>query len=130
MYDVILFPTDGSEAATVALPHAIEHAERYDATLDVLFVADNNNEETGERVVEDAAATARDAGVTVNTAVLSGETDELIVEYVTDRGVDLVIMGSHGRRGLDRVLVGSVTETVLRSLDVPVLVVPASNSDN
>lgn len=123
MYEVILFPTDGSEYAAAALEHAIDHADRYGATLDVLY-ASGGPEGNGEETVDAAAERARDAGVDVNTAVLDGEPQDVILDYVVDRGVDLVVMGSHGRRGLDRILVGSVTESVLRSVDVPVLVVP------
>ena len=130
MYDVILFPTDGSAGAAVALPHAIEQAKRYDATLDVLFVANDNDNDVGEQAVEDAAEQARDAGLHVNEAVLAGATDETIEDYVTERGVDLVVMGTHGRRGFDRMLIGSVTETLLRSLDVPVLVVPNGSAND
>ncbi|MEF8774084.1 MAG: universal stress protein [Halobacteriales archaeon] len=122
MYEVILFPTDGSDHATAALPHAIEHADRYGATLDVLYAA--GDEGDGEDVVEAAADRARDAGLEVNTAVVQGPPDEVIVDYVADRGVDMVVMGSQGRGGLDRLVVGSVTESVLRRLEVPMLVVP------
>lgn len=123
MYEVILFPTDGSDHATAALSHAIEHADRYGATLDVLYAADGDDVD-GTDVVEAPAARARDAGLEVNTAVVKGPPDEVIVDYVEDRGVDMVVMGSQGRGGLDRLVVGSVTESVLRALDVPVLVVP------
>ncbi len=121
MYDVILFPTDGSEGAAVALEHAIDQARQYDATLDVLHVGDSDDD--GD-AVESAAERARDAGLHVNTAIVEGTPHEVIADYVADRGVDVVVMGSHGRRGLDRYLLGSVTERVLRTVDVPVLVVP------
>ncbi|PSP75476.1 universal stress protein [Halobacteriales archaeon QS_1_68_20] len=121
MYEVILFPTDGSDGATAALDHAIDQASKYGATLDVLHVGDP---ESDGDAVEAAAERARDAGLQVNTAVVQGTPHEVIADYVTDRGVDVVVMGSHGRRGLDRYLLGSVTERVLRTVDVPVLVVP------
>lgn len=126
VYEVILFPTDGSEYAAAALEHAIDQADRHDATLDVLY-AKGGPDENGEETVEAAADRASEAGVATNTAVLDGEPHEVILNYVEDRGVDLVVMGSHGRRGLDRILVGSVTESVLRSVDVPVLVVPTAD---
>ena len=56
------------------------------------------------------------------TRVLSS----VILDYVQDRGVDAVVMATHGRRGLERYILGSVTEKVLRTVDVPVLVVPLS----
>lgn len=125
MYDVILFPTDGSDYAAAARSHAIDHADRYGATLDVLFATGGPDAEEADDVVDETVEEARAAGVSVNTAALEGPPHEAIIEYVEDRGVDLIVMGSHGRRGLDRILVGSVTESVLRGTDVPVLVVPA-----
>lgn len=128
MYDVVLFPTDGSEHATRALAHAVDLAGRHDATLDVLHVNDGDaHDADGEAVVADARTTAADAGVEVNTAVLEGDPHEVIVDYLADRGVDAVVMATHGRRGLDRFLLGSVTEQLLRTVDVPVLVVPTKN---
>lgn len=125
VYDVVLFPTDGSEHADRALVHAIDLADRHDATLDVLHVAAEQTAELdGEAVVAAARADAEDAGLEVNTAVLEGSPHAVIVEYVHDRGVDAVVMGTHGRRGLDRFILGSVTEQLLRTVDVPVLVVP------
>lgn len=126
MYDTILFPTDGSEGTAVALEHAIDLARRHDATIDVLFAADTGGDVDPETVLEEAAATAREAGVTVNTASLEGSARDRIVDYVDDRDVDVVVMGTHGRRGLERYVEGSVTEQVLRNVTVPVLVVPMS----
>lgn len=124
MYDVVLFPTDGGPEAEAALEHAIDQAAGHGATLDVLLVGDD---ETGESAVERAAARAESAGVEVNTAVIRGDPHEVIVDYVEDRDVDLVVMATHGRSGLDRLLAGSVTESVVRALAVPVLVVPVGN---
>jgi nucleotide-binding universal stress UspA family protein len=124
VYDVILFPTDGSEGTAVAVEHAIDLARRHDATLDVLFAADDVDDVDSEAVLEEAASTASDAGVTVNSVTLSGSPQDRIVDYVLDRGADVVVMGTHGRRGLKRYVAGSVTEKVLRNVTVPVLVVP------
>ena len=124
MYETILLPVDESEGAAVAVEHAVDLARRHDATLDVLYAAGNGGDEDPEAIVERAAAVAREAGVEVNTVVLDGTPHETIVDYVDDRGIDAVVMGSHGRRGLDRYILGSVTEKVLRTVDVPVLVVP------
>jgi len=125
VYEVVLFPTDGSEHAARALDHAVDLADRHDATLDVLHVAGEDVDPgDGEAAVETAGEAAADAGVAVNTAVIDGDPHDVIVEYVADRGVDAVVMGTHGRRGLDRFILGSVTERLLRTVDVPVLVVP------
>jgi nucleotide-binding universal stress UspA family protein len=137
MYDTVLFPSDGSEGAEAALEHAIDLAGRYDATLHVLYVADTNRDSVtvlgtdvvdalvakGEEMVAETAARAEAAGLDVVTAVVQGGPSETILDYVADRGVDVVVMATHGRRGLDRLLLGSVTERVVRSADVPVLTV-------
>lgn len=124
MYDTILFPTDGSEETAVALDHAIDLARRHGATLDVLYAVDGDGTDDPEELLERSAMPAREADVKVNTIALEGQIHEKIVDYVTDRGVDAVVMATHGRKGVDRFLRGSVTEKVLRNVDVPVLVVP------
>ena len=163
MYESILFPTDGSEAADTALDHAVDHARQYDATLHVLFVAQDDlgpsgliheartdveqsdmvgehdetqssgmtNEDTermgiiaehGEAVVSEVAD-AVDDHVPVETAVLTGAPYERILDYADEASADLLVMGTHGRTGVDRYLLGSVTEKVVRTADIPVLTV-------
>jgi nucleotide-binding universal stress UspA family protein len=137
MYDAILVPTDGSDPATAALDHAISLAARHDATLHVVFVADttvdsvtnvqgrvlDTLESEGEEVVDDAATRAAASGVDVVTEVLQGEPHATIVDYADVVPVDLVVMATHGRRGLERALLGSLTERVVRTADPPVLTV-------
>lgn len=136
-YDRILLPTDGSDAAAAAIEHAVDLAATYDATIHALSVADTNRDSVvvvGTDVVdalvdagEQAVATVVDAGnkhgVEVVDEVLQGDPVSTIVDYAADREIDLIVMGSHGRRGLPRHLLGSVTERVARSTDVPVLIV-------
>lgn len=129
MYETILFPTDGSDGAATALDHAVDLAERHDATLDVLYAAGNGHDVDPESIVEGAAETARSAGVDANTVTIEGPPRDVITDYVDDRGIDAVVMGTHGRRGLDRYILGSVTEMVLRTVSVPVLVVPIRSSE-
>jgi nucleotide-binding universal stress UspA family protein len=139
MYDDILVPTDGSEHATAALREALELADEYGATLHVLSVVDSRDlglttpadveslrdglRAGSERAVEDAVARAAEAGVPTTSTVEVGLPHRAIVDYVADHGVDLVVMGTHGRSGLERVLIGSVTERVLRRARAPVLTV-------
>jgi nucleotide-binding universal stress UspA family protein len=137
MYDDILVPTDGSDAANAAVPNAIDLAAKYDATLHVLYVADTTEystvtfeddvvdplEEEGEDVVDAVVAKADIEGVDARGVVMQGGVFETIQNYVADEGIDAVVMGTHGRRGLGRALLGSVTERVVRTSDVPVLTV-------
>ncbi|MFW6385169.1 MAG: universal stress protein, partial [Halodesulfurarchaeum sp.] len=80
-------------------------------------------EAEGERALESVRRRAERADVDVSTSLERGVPHKKIVEYVDDHDIDLVVMGTHGRTGLDRFLIGSVTEKVLRSADVPLLIV-------
>ena len=135
MFEKILFPTDGSDGADAAFDHVLDLAAAHDATVYVLNVAstlygrvveidgdtDDLLEERGGELVEKAAKRARDRGVGTVTAVTRGEPHQEIVDYANDRGVDMIVMPTHGRRGIGRFLLGSVTERVVRQADVPVL---------
>ena len=142
MYDRILYPTDGSEGAQAALEHAIDHALQYDASLHVLYVVEETLpameagapdvlealEGHGKEVIEEARERAVDAGVgSVQASVAAGSPYRRILKYVEESGIDLIVMGTHGRRGIDRYLLGSVAEKVVRTADCPVLTVRAEN---
>lgn len=140
MYDAILVPTDGSDGSTAAADHALELAQQYDATLHVLYVLDtrmnpvssgmdeaeieamlaDSDEHPTQGLLEMAAA----ADVPAEEAIRPGIPHEVIRDYATEAGIDLIVMGTHGRTGLKRTLLGSVTERVLRTVDVPVLTAP------
>lgn len=137
MYDRILYPTDGSEPAESALEYAIRIASEHGATMHVLNVADTNRDSLaqirtevvdvlvreGEGIVDEAAERVSERGVSVVSDVLQGAPSASIVEYGTEEGVDLIVMPTHGRRGLKRYLIGSVTERVINTADVPVIAV-------
>jgi nucleotide-binding universal stress UspA family protein len=144
MYDTILLPTDGSAPSDAARRHAIGLASAYDATLHSIYVIDDQAlraaridtdvvlagfEEEGTRLVGEVAAAAAEADVACETAVLHGHPHEQITEYATEHGVDLVVMGTHGRHGVQRFLLGSVTERVVRTSSVPVLTVRGEATD-
>jgi nucleotide-binding universal stress UspA family protein len=137
MFDSLLLPTDGSDGTTRALDHALDVASTHDATLHVLNVADTTRdsvttvrgevvdalEHAGEEFVQSAADRAADRGVSTVTSVQQGEPYQTIVDYAATQGVDLVVMPTHGRTGLGRLLLGSTTERVVRRSDVPVLTI-------
>ena len=140
MYDTILLPTDGSDGMADAATHAGVLAERFDATVHVLSVIDPRNRfesptgglstaaweeaerERAEGAVERTVATLPD-GLGVETKLLEGVPKTVILDYVTETEVDMVVMGTHGRSGLDHYLIGSVAEKVVRSSPVPVVTV-------
>ncbi|MEF8814739.1 MAG: universal stress protein [Halovenus sp.] len=135
MFERILFPTDGSEAASTVFDHVLDVAENHDATLHILNVADTTRdsvtriqgrvidvlEREGEQIVEEAAERAGNRGVSVVTDVRQGDVPETITAYAAECDIDLVAMSTQGRTGLDRLLLGSTAEGVLRQTTVPVL---------
>lgn len=147
MYDTILVPTDGSTVAETAVDHALELASTYDADLHALYVVDTSAmditlgpeqvdrirngqfdrmpelKKRADAATESVAAKAGERGVDVTEAVVVGKPHRRIGDYATDHGVDLIVMGSAGRSGVRRALLGSVAERTLRSTRLPVLVV-------
>ncbi|MDF9744479.1 universal stress protein [Natrinema salsiterrestre] len=135
MYTQILFPTDGSEGASVAFDHVLDIAAAHDSTVHVLNVADTTRdsvvrmrgdvvdvlEREGDRIVGDAVDRARERNVNAVSEVRQGTPYSTIIDYADSRAIDLVVMPTHGRRGLERFLLGSTTERVVRRADVPVL---------
>ncbi|MFC7177608.1 universal stress protein [Halosegnis marinus] len=144
MYDTILVPTDGSEVAVRAAREAFDLARATGATVHVVFVVDESAssfllsgdsmaqvldalEAEGESAVERALAAAGD--VPTETTVVRGmKVSEAIEEYVDRHGIDLVVMGTRGRHGVDHLL-GSTTERVLANVGVPTLVVGDDAAD-
>lgn len=138
MYNQILLPTDGSGGTEDAVDRAFDLAKTYDATVHALYVIDLKEvnaiehtfdsteyvelfREEGEAILEDLQTRAEDAGVDLVSVIEQGIPHEVILEYSNDQEIDLIVMGTHGRTGLDRYLVGSVTEKVVRLSNVPVL---------
>ncbi|MFB6137742.1 MAG: universal stress protein [Halobacteriaceae archaeon] len=146
MYDEILVPVDGSDAASVAVAHAAALASAHGARLRLLYVADTARDsvtlvgtgvtdvlaEEGDRLLEKTAAELREEGHDVAVQLEQGDPSETIVAAASGAGSHprpaLIVMGSHGRSGLERHLLGSVTERVLRRTDVPVYVVSPDSS--
>lgn len=128
----ILLPTDGSPAADAAIPHAMALAERFAVPLHVLNVirTDRGLPDLGDPASEAAwetvgavAEQAAGRNIEVETHVQSGSPHEQLRRFAQSHGIDLVAMGTHGRSGLSRHLIGSVTERTLRTSDIPVLTV-------
>lgn len=139
-YDTVLLTTDGSKGSHETIDHAVSLARDNEATLHVLYVVDRRRylaadketqdgviqslEEEGEHAIDDAAVTAEEAGLDVVTEMRDGIPHKTILDYGEEVGADVVTMGTHGRTGRDRVAnLGSVTERVVKSAEMPVLVV-------
>jgi nucleotide-binding universal stress UspA family protein len=139
MYDRILVPTDGSSGSRAVIEHAAELAETHGATLHALYVVNTASyasfsmESTWEGIGDmlreegtealEAVESIVGERVPVETEVMEGSPSRKIVRYAEREGYDLIVMGTHGRGGIDRLLLGSVAERVVRSAEVPVLTV-------
>ncbi|MBS3761120.1 MAG: universal stress protein [Halodesulfurarchaeum sp.] len=135
MYEDILLPFDGSDGAAEALHHAAEIAHWADATIHVLFVADTRRDsvtivetevvdalvQEGEDIAEEAEKTLTTLGVDYDSDVVQGHPAPTIVEYAEQYEYDVIVMPTHGREGVSRYLLGSVTGKVVRLSSVPVL---------
>ena len=139
MYSDILIPTDGSQGAKAALQHGIEIATQWDATLHALYVVDlriarsgpllQMLQEEGREALRESEVAGTQAGLSVVTELVEGYPHEEILEYLREHGIDMVVMGTHGRTGIDRIILGSVAERVVRRSPVPVLTVREEERD-
>lgn len=135
----ILVPTDLSDCSLDALEYAAVVARQSKASVELLHVLepvyyglDFTFEHAGERekkrkhiaqALEDLSADFSKAGIIIKTCIRGGMPSDTILEYVQTSASDLIIMGTHGRRGLSHLVTGSVTEAVLRRGPCPVLAV-------
>jgi nucleotide-binding universal stress UspA family protein len=155
MFTQILVALDGSELSEKALPVARNRANSSDATIHLIqsvsrqpeFEAAHGGEASpqlaelsqdlarrlietrqtsGQEYLDRVAAELTNAGLKVETAIQEGAADEQIISYSREHGVDLIVISTHGYGGVKRLLLGSVTDRVIRSCEVPVLVLPCS----
>jgi nucleotide-binding universal stress UspA family protein len=143
MFKKILLPTDGSETAQRAALVAVDMASRYGAALEIVSVIDplpfayfpdggseamalymEAAEAAAKQGLDATEAAAKAAGLVCSAHVLREHGPaQAITEHALSSGCELIVMGSHGRRGLDAVILGSVAQKVLTLAKLPVLVV-------
>jgi nucleotide-binding universal stress UspA family protein len=146
MFKKILVPIDGSECANHALDEAAAFAREQNAQLMICAVMEPQNAEyamayatpdlTGAlfEALQEACegdlkeAAKRVAPLTVKTVLCQGSAADEIVKTARELGADLIVMGSHGRRGLSHFFLGSVAEGVLQRSAIPVMVVRFAGS--
>ena len=146
MYKNVLLPVDGSEASTYAAQEGFKLASVLGSSVTLLFVVDisiitmpdaesgianvemirKNFMEQGKRLLASLSASGREKGVKVETMVAEGDVHNEIIRAAEEKKADLIIMGTHGRRGLNRLLLGSVAESVTRRAHCPVLLIRPS----
>jgi nucleotide-binding universal stress UspA family protein len=160
MYKRILVAIDGSEISDLALGEAIRLAKDQNAMLRLVHVLDMTPpyiipeftqspsplapatqlpladyqkalQEAGEKLLATRAATAREAGVDVDTKLIVGMPAAHIYDAIEEHSkqwpADLVVVGTHGRRGFQRLMLGSVAEGVVRIATKPVLLIRSTN---
>ncbi|HLZ09944.1 MAG TPA: universal stress protein [Chloroflexota bacterium] len=143
-YRKVLLATDGSDDASLAADHAIAVARAFHAALAVVSVVDiyisqdplmaavvveliDRERDFLRQSVDALAARARQAGIAdVDVRVLEGSPTNMLVEAIVETRADLVVVGSHGRNAIQRLLIGSTSEHLIRHAPCPVLVIRPS----
>jgi nucleotide-binding universal stress UspA family protein len=144
MYKRILVPIDGSETATLGLNEALELARCEGGSIHLVHVVDelifvSSDEATriyakvvdmlrtaGEALLKEAESVARRAGVAVDAELveaMGGQAGDYIIQKARQWRADLIVCGTHGRRGIRRLVMGSDAEYIVRHTPVPVLLV-------
>lgn len=144
MYKQILCPVDGSDTSNCGMTEAINLAREIQAKVRFLYIVDSfypmlddmeigniaeiihDLHEHGKCILDRAKTSALAQGVEADAAILEGELNrvsEVIVMHAKQWPADLILMGTHGRRGLSHLLMGSDAEAVIRTSPVPVLTV-------
>jgi nucleotide-binding universal stress UspA family protein len=138
----ILSPTDFSEGASHALSYAVNMAKTYGAKLYILNVIHDIDmssnmhiphrsvdmmylefEASAKKALEKLCISVQEECKAVESVVRRGIPYEEILKYIPEKNIDLIIMATHGRKGLDRVLFGSTAERVVRNSSCPVLTI-------
>jgi len=133
----ILVPTDFSETAEHGVQYALELAKALGAKVSLLYVYAIDTPESGGQAeeilreseqdarnkLEKAAAKYREHAALLSTLLANGDPSDAIVNTAGKIGADLIVIGTHGRTGVRRMLLGSVAETVLRAAPCPVLAI-------
>jgi len=144
MYQHVLVPVDGSQTSDLALHEAIQLIGAGKAELRIVHVVEavmplldvellNVDElrkavhDAGQKILARAEVSAREAGITAKTTLIEARAGARIAKVITDEAgawpADLIVIGTHGRRGVDHLLLGSVAEGVIRSAPAPVLLI-------
>jgi len=138
----ILFPTDFSESAENASRYALSLAKKYGSKVYVIHVIEpftyttefgldfsaqlKEMEASARRLLDDVAASIKKNNLDVESALITGEPFVEIIKYARKEQVDLIVMATHGRSGIEHMLMGSVAEKVVRKSPCPVLTIKKS----
>ncbi|QAU14186.1 universal stress protein [Halorubrum sp. BOL3-1] len=136
-YTDVLLPTRGGDGSELAVDHAISVARRFDATLHAMYVVDIRSEAAKNdmygleelvdklqtQVTDAVIDRAEEAGVDARAIIQQGTPHSAIQRYTDDNDIDVLVMGTHGRGRVERFLLGSITERMIRTSDIPVVTV-------
>jgi nucleotide-binding universal stress UspA family protein len=145
MFDKILVATDGSKHSEKAAKIAIELGKLSGGTVTAVYVADTSRTshlpddmllfsirellmKEGNEALDFVDNQAKEAGVAFERVLVEGSPGEEIIRYAEKKGNDVIVIGSVGRTGLDKFLLGSVAEKVVRSSKIPVLTIPGEKT--
>ncbi|MGB9941137.1 universal stress protein [Methanosarcina sp.] len=145
-YRNIVVATDGSENSQRAISYGVEIAKLSGATVHALYVVDTTSfssipmdagwevmyetlRKEGEKAISDVQKRGEVSGVEVREVLLEGHPSNEIIDFAENNNADLIVVGTLGKTGLDRFLMGSVAEKVVRGSKVPVLVVRSEKQD-
>jgi len=130
MFKTIMVPTDGSEFAGRAEDIAISLASKYEGRIVGVYVIDEKLiypydvlEDEGKGILKNLSAKAREKGVIVDEILVFGDPAKDLITISKRMDADIVVIGTHGKKGLERLLMGSVAENIIKSVDAPVLLV-------
>lgn len=130
MFNTIMVPTDGSEFAQKAEDMAISIASKYDAHIVGAYVIDDKLiypyevlEDEGRSILKNLSLKAKKEGVVVDEILVVGNPAKDLITITVRMKPDLVVIGTHSKKGLEKLLLGSVAENVLKSVKTPVLLV-------
>ncbi len=141
-FNKILFPVDFSQASPKIIPYVKEMAKKFDSEIHILFVArtfqyftssyvphtsadifDNAAVEEGKKRIKEFSETHFKESEKIKIAVSNGDEAEQIINYIIKENIDLIIMGTHGRKGIDRLIFGSVAEKVTKATPIPIMLI-------
>jgi len=138
-YRNIVIATDGSENTQKAISYGIKIAKISGATVHALYVVDTSSlsqswtagwetmyeilKNGGQKAISQVKEYGEASGIEVKEVLLEGHPSSEIIDFAENNGIDLIVMGTLGKTGLDRFLMGSVAEKVVRNSKVPVMVV-------
>lgn len=145
MFENIMIATDGSKHSDRAAGLGLEIARLSGGKVSIVYVADTSKMshlpddmlllsireiliKEGKEATARLEALAKKAGVAAEKSVIEGNPGEEIIRFAQENGASLIVMGSVGKTGLDRFLLGSVAEKVVRNSKVPVLTVPGGGT--